>query len=379
MHTYATRRTVIASVGIATLAGCLGGGQTGDSSDGETDTTTTTDGQTQTTDQSGVGTGPPTSDARLPLPMEPSEIQDSAVSGGPPKDGIPSIDNPSFVSAEAASEWLDPGDPVFGFERGGAVKAYPQVILVLHEICNDVVGGEPVSVTYCPLTGTAMGFERGETTFGVSGRLVNNNLIMYDRGSETWWPQVLATAVPGPWNEDPAIESLQEFRVVWTTWERWSDKHPETQVLSRETGFARNYDRDPYGSYNPRRGYYSPGASPMFESLSGDDRLEPKTVVIGARTSEGAAAFEKATLAEEKLVLGEIGGTPVLATYEPELDTGYVYKNPEESQFSYRDGQVVDETDEAHAPDSLPLEPVLAFDAMWFAWSGFYPDTNLYV
>ncbi len=377
MQTFATRRAVIASVGIATLAGCLGGGQTGGSSAVGTDTTT--DGETQNADQSTVGTGPPTADEPLPLPMDPSEIQDAAVSGGPPKDGIPSIDEPSFVSAEEASNWLERGDPVFGLARGGEVKAYPQLILVLHEICNDVVDGEPVSVTYCPLTGTAMGFERGETTFGVSGRLVNNNLIMYDRSTETWWPQVLATAVPGTWNEDPPIESLQEFRVVWTTWERWSKTYPDTQVLSRETGFARNYDSDPYGSYNPREGYYSPEASPMFNSLSDDDRLQPKTVVLGARTSEGAAAFEKTTLAQEKLVPGEIGSTPVLAGYEPELDTGYVYKNPEGAQFSYRDGEVVDEAEETYAPDSLPLEPIIAFDAMWFAWSGFYPDTTLYV
>ena len=378
MHTFTTRRAVIASIGMAALAGCLGGEQTGNSPDEGSNTPT--DGQTQTTDQqSGGEIGPPTADERLPLPREPSEIQALAVSGGPPKDGIPSIDNPKFVSAEEASDWLAPGDPVFGLERGGEVKAYPQIILVWHEVCNDVVDGEPVSVTYCPLTGTAMGFERGETTFGVSGRLVNNNLIMYDRATETWWPQVLATAVPGPWNEAPSIRSLKEFRVVWTTWERWSNVHPDTRVLSRETGFARSYDDDPYGAYNPRSGYYLPEASPMFGALSDDDRLQPKTVVMGARTSDGAVAFEKGRLAEEKLIDGEIGGKPVLATYEPSLDTGYVYKNPEKEQFSHRDGRVVDETDETYAPDSLPLERVLTFDAMWFAWSGFYPDTNLYV
>ena len=100
------------------------------------------------------------------------------------------------------------------------VKAYSQSIFVLYEICNHMVDNTPVSITYCPLTGTAIGFERGETTFGVSGRLVSNNLIKHDRATEAWWPQVLATSIPKPWNEDPPNRSLQEVRVIWTTWER---------------------------------------------------------------------------------------------------------------------------------------------------------------
>jgi hypothetical protein len=325
------------------------------------------------------GSGPPTEDEQLPLPMEPSELQDKAISGGVPKDGIPSIDDPSFVSADEASTWLDPGEPVLGLKKREVVTAYPQAILVWHEICNDVVDGTPVSITYCPLTGTAMGFERGDTTFGVSGRLVNNNLILYDRATETWWPQILATSIPGDWNESPSSRSLKEFRLIWTTWERWSNTHSNTQVLSRETGFAKNYDRDPYGGYNPRSGYYSSETSPMFSPLSEDDRLQPKTVVLGTRTSNGTAAFKKRTLATKKLIHGDLGGEPVLATYDSDLDTGYIFKNPDQEQFSYRDGMVMDETGETFAPDSLPLDGILGFDAMWFAWIGFYPDTSLHV
>ncbi|WP_197431198.1 DUF3179 domain-containing protein [Halorubrum sp. CBA1125] len=310
--------------------------------------------------------------------MDPADIRELAVSGGPPKDGIPSIDDPSFVSAEQASEWLDPGDPVFGVAGSDDRKAYPQSILVHHEICNDVVDGRAVSVTYCPLTGTAMGFERGETTFGVSGRLVNNNLIMYDRATETWWPQVLSTAIPGPWNEEPPIRSLSQFRVVWTTWERWRNAHPDTAVLSRDSGFANNYEYDPYGSYNPRSGYYEPDSEPLFQSLSGNDRLEPKQVVIGTRTPAGAAAFEKSTLRERNVIQGTLGERPVVAVYEPTLDTGYVFENPEAERFEYRDGRIVDESGETYDPTALPGARLLAFDAMWFAWSGFYPETSLY-
>ena len=375
-----TRRAVLAGVGVASLAGCLGGRRSDGSADSdERSPTGSREDETEPSGGSSAGrSGPPTRDDRLPLPMDPSALRDEAVSGGPPKDGIPAIEEPKFVSVESASANLDPGDPVFGVATGTERKAYPQSILVAHEICNDVVDGTPVSVTYCPLTGTAMGFERGETTFGVSGRLVNNNLIMYDRGTETWWPQVLATAIPGPWNEEPEIRSLREFRVVWTTWERWTNEYPDTRVLSRDTGFARNYSRDPYGSYNPRTGYYAPEARPMFPALSKDGRLEPKRVVIGARTPDGAVAFGKDRLREAKLLRGELGGTPVVAAYEPTLDTGYVFRNPDEDAFEYRAGRVVDRAGNAHDPDALPLDRVLAFDAMWFAWSGFYPDTTLY-
>ena len=388
MTRYPSRRSFLATVGAASLAGCLGGRQAGGGGDGSTDTPAAdtripaeerTPRETRTPTPEPSGSPPPTADTRLTLPREPSGIEDRAVSGGPPKDGIPSIDDPTFVSADAIAGRFDPGDPVFGLARDGEVKAYPQSILVSHEICNDVVSGTPVSVTYCPLTGTAMGFERGETSFGVSGRLVNNNLIMYDRGTEAWWPQVLATSIPGRWNGDPGTNSLSEFRLVWTTWGKWTDAHPDTQVLSFDTGFAENYSRDPYGSYNPRRGYYEDDASPMFPALNTDTRLEPKRVVLGSRSAEGAVAFDKRTLRAEKLLEGELAGSPVVAAYDPELDTGYVFGNPEGRRFEYRDGRVADGSGETYAPDSLPTERHYAFDAMWFAWSGFYPETTLYV
>lgn len=357
------RRGFLAAVGAAAMAGCLG-------DDGGSVTT----GGTDTTPS-----GPPTAPAQLPLPKSPAQLSEAAVSGGPSKDGIPSIDDPKFVAARDGPADLAADDPVFGVVIGGEAKAYSQKILAYHEICNDVVGGRPVSVTYCPLTGTAIGFERGETTFGVSGRLVNNNLIMYDRATETWWPQVLSTAIPGPWNESPEPTSLRHVPVVWTTWQRWRAAYPDTRLLSRETGFARNYESDPYGSYNPREGYYEPSAQPMFRAFSEDDRLPPKAVVLGTRTSNGAAAVGKRHLREMGLVTGELGEVPILAVYDPLLDTGHFYQNPEERAFEYRDGTIDDQDGGSYEPDTLPLEPLLAFDAMWFAWVGFYPDTTLYV
>lgn len=372
------RRAFLSTIGAAATAGCLGGPQAQVPGDQSSEPTSAPNISPSGTEDSPADGGPPTAQKQLPLPLPPAAIRDQAVSGGPPKDGIPSIDDPAFESADDADDTLAPDDPVFGVARGSEVKAYPQSILVSHEICNDILDGIPVSVTYCPLTGTAMGFHRGETTFGVSGRLVNNNLIMYDRATDTWWPQVLATAVPGPWRENPEVRSLVEFRLIWTTWGRWKAAYPETQVLSRETGFARNYDRDPYGSYNPRGGYYALDTAPMFSPLSEDDRLPPKAVVIGTRTPNGAAAFRKDRLRQAKLVDGELDGTPLVAIYDATLDTGYVYRNPDDVSLEYRDGTVKTSNSESHQPSNVPLERVLAFDAMWFAWNGFYPNTSLY-
>jgi len=364
------RRQFLAAVGLSALAGCTSSGDLGSENSPTTTAASTDAGSTSIADAS-----IPTADETFPLPMEPSELESLAVSGGPPKDGIPSIDNPSFVDPEDA-DFLDSGDPVFGVALNGDVKAFPQKILVQHEIVNDRLGDLPVAVTYCPLTGTVQGFERGETTFGVSGRLINNNLIMYDRATEAWWPQILATSIPGPWNSAPETRSLREFRLVWTTWKQWRERNPETKVLSTETGFANNYGRDPYGSYNPKGGYYN-SENTLFEPLSQDDRFSKKHVVLGARTPDGAVAFDKATLLENRSITGELGETPLVAIADRRLDTGYVYLNPEELSVSF-DGESVAIDGEMYDPDTLPLARIHTFDAMWFAWNGYYPDANVY-
>ncbi|MEF8776296.1 MAG: DUF3179 domain-containing protein [Haloarculaceae archaeon] len=400
-----SRRRFLAAAGLAALAGCTGGnggdggngdggdggdggnggnGDGGDGGDGTSDPPTTAtsgaggaDSGTTSADGAGtdVSTALPLADATLPLPGAPADLRDAARSGGPPKDGIPSIDDPQFVAADAA-DYLDPGDPVFGVARDGVVKAYPQKILVWHEIVNDHLGDRPVSVTYCPLTGTVLGFERGDTTFGVSGRLLNNNLIMYDRATEAWWPQVLGTTIAGPWNGAPGQHSLRQFRLVWTTWEQWRETNPETRVLSTNTGHAKNYGRDPYGSYNPRGGYYDSGG-PLFTALNDDDRYEPKTVFLGARSPAGAVAFRKDRLREAGSLTGDLGDTPVVAVHDRRYDTGYTYRNPDGLALE-RDGEEVVVGDERHAPDEVPLDRVHTFDAMWFAWAGFYPETEVY-
>lgn len=366
-----SRRELLATASVALVgsAGCVGDAPVLGTAKRENGG----DGRQETPGSPETVNGVPLAGSQLPVENDFEELQNEIRDGGPPKDGIPSIDEPSFWDAEAADSELDDRDVVFGLVHNGEVKAYPQKVLVQHEITNDVVGDEPVAVTYCPLTATAMGFRRGETTFGVSGDLLNNNLVMYDRETDSRWPQILGTAISGEFKR----ESLQEFRLVWTRWEDWKAAHPDTAVLSTDTGYARNYNRDPYGSYVPDRAGYYIQDSTLFPRLTDDDTFPAKHIVIGARTPDGAVAFEKDALREKGLLSGTLGRTPHVAVYDPEIDTAYVYQNPDGASFSYEDGQAVAEDGTSHDPADLPLDRVYAFDAMWFAWSGFYPSTQV--
>jgi len=359
-HT-STRRRLLGAFGLAStaaLAGCVDGfgGDIGGATGGP-DTT-----------------GPPSREGPLYQPWDHETVREAVVDGGPGKDGIPSVDDPKF--APGGESELDDDEVVFGYAGAEDVKAYTQRVLVHHEVANDTLDGTPVAVTYCPLTGTAMGFERGETTFGVSGRLVNNNLVMYDRATDSRWPQMLATAVDGPL----AGDQLREFRLVWTTWGRWREAHPDTAVLTEDTGYAKRYGSDPYGNYNPTSGYYR-GGGPLFASLDGgwaETLDQPKRVVIGARTAEGAVAFDKPALREARLLDSPGDGDGdggVLAAYDPAVDSAWVYRRGDGGVTlgDEATGFVVD--GETYRAGDLPLERVHAFDAMWHAWGGFYPET----
>ena len=404
--------TALTAAGTASTAGCLGqlGGSPGDSrtdsasSSGAGDGTLQIDLGTVCTETDGPidlsGGRPPTViDGAQATPETEYAIDDIPVrddalyighdretivgnqsSGGVGHDGIPSVDEPRFLTAAEAA--LPACQRVFGVEINGDVRAYPQRILVRHEIANDVVGGHPVAVTYCPLTGTAQGFYRGGAEFGVSGLLVNSNLVMWERTFDTRWSQIAATAVEDGQviddEESPFVgRSPREFRLIWTTWGRWRDRHPETLVMSTDTGFARSYNNDPYGSYTPVSGHYAldTGRRPNFPLLTESDDGAEKQVVLGARTTDGAIAFDKRTLLEESVLTGSIGSTPVVAVADGGLATAYVYENPDELEVTTEgDGYAVD--GDVAPPGELPLEPIVAFDAMWFAWFGFYPDTE---
>ncbi|SDQ31830.1 DUF3179 domain-containing protein [Natronobacterium texcoconense] len=372
-----SRRGVLSLAAVG-IAGCLesGGSGTYDGNDGGGEAVA--NGMTATPDERALEEAPmPTRDDQLPVEYELDALRENVVRGVVPQDGIPSIDDPAFEPVGEGVDRLD-DDPVFGVVRNGEARAYPQSILTHHEIVNDVIGGEPVAVTYCPLTGTAMGFERGETEFGVSGHLLNSNLVMYDRAGENYWPQMLGTAIEG----DLEAASLAEFPVVWTTWERWRQAYPDSVVLAHDTGYARDYSDDPYGSYNPRRGYYAEDSDWLFDPLTTDDRFPPKQMFLCARPDDGPLAVSLEALREHGVYGIGRDGHDYLAAYDPDLDVGHLYRADDAEEFSFTEDDgtatVIDPDGEEQPPDDVDREQVYAYDAMWFAWAGFYPSTTVH-
>jgi len=288
------------------------------------------------------------------------------MSGGPPPDGIPSIDTPRFVSAAEAR--LDPDDMVIGYYRGGQARAYPHRIMVHHEIVNDRIDGVGVALTYCPLTATAQGFERGGSTLGVSGQLLNSNLVLFDRDSGTLFSQIAATGLRGRYEG----RTLVEVSLIWTTWDRWRARHPDTRVLGERTGHLRNYNRDPYGTYNPLGGYYRQDAT-IFPLMHSSSRHRSKDMVVGGRTTDRSAYFLMADLRRERIQRT----ASFLAVYDAGLDTGYIYLRGDATPdvTARADGryQLVDRVVSAA---ELPLERLVSVQAFHFAWHAFYPASE---
>ena len=206
------------------------------------------------------------------------------------RDCIPSIDRPKFVPA-AEADFISDSDLVLAIRIGDDARAYPIAILNYHEIVNDTIGGRPIAVTYCPLCGSGMAFDRAPggkiTEFGVSGLLRNNDLILYDRASESLWQQITGEAFAGP----QSGSRLEAVPVTLTQWSRWKTAHPQTRVLSTDTGFAKPYvDKTPYGNYDTSQRLLFP--------ISFDRRLHPKTVVHGVEIGEQAFAVTEEALIE---------------------------------------------------------------------------------
>lgn len=308
---------------------------------------------------------PPVTETGYVLGDEIEAYENAIMSGGPPKDGIPSIDEPEFVDADEAD--LDGGDRVIGFVHNGEARAYPHAILVHHEIVNDRVGGLNVAITYCPLTATAQGFERGNTTIGVSGRLLNSNMVLYDRETDSFFAQINAVGLTGPHRG----KSLVEREVVWTTWERWEAAHPDTEVLSTDTGYLRNYANDPYGSYNPVSGYYGQNET-MFPLMHDSDRHHAKEMVVGARTEDRSAYFLLEELAGDRIQRTD----SFVAVYDEDLHTGHLYRVSDDVAVTARDDGRYELDGETYRASELPLEKPISLEAFYFAWNAFFPDSE---
>jgi len=232
---------------------------------------------------------------------------DEITSGGPPKDGIPAIDRPVFVSVEEADRWLGDREPVVMVEHGGESKAYPLQILIWHEIVNDEIAGLPVSVTFCPLCNTALAFDRrfdGQVLdFGTTGMLRHSDLVMYDRQSETWWQQATGEGIVGT----HAGRQLTFVSAPLVGWKQYRKEHPDGKVLSRETGFSRDYGRNPYQRYDTR-------SEPFSQFFGGrqDGRLPAMERVVALADGDSSVAYSMSALEERPVTNDTFVGRPIV-------------------------------------------------------------------
>jgi len=307
---------------------------------------------------------------------------DKIKGGGPPKDGIPSIDNPVFTNVQG-SYFMSDSDTVVGVEINGEVKAYPIFILVWHEIVNDNLGRTPIAVTYCPLCYTNQVFERvidgQEVEFGTSGKLYNSNLLMYDRLTESYWSQALGIAVKGELSGYKL--NLIPFDVI--TWGDWKTLHPNTLVMTTDTGYIRSYSTDPYGNY-----YTEPRI--FFPVEHSDDRMHPKEIIIGFNQNNIYKAYKQNDIELNIIINDSIGETPVMlislysensrafertingVVLDFEYMDGKIFDSQTNSEWNY-DGLSISGEYEGKQLERMPIEP-----GFWFEWFAFHPQTLVY-
>lgn len=367
------RRRLLGLTAVAASAGCVSGyagDETGDQEDAPDEPVDSVPG------------------VELPVPLAELETQVS-------RDFIPSIDDPVF-----ADDWsgLDPegvDDPtlpeetaVIGVERDGGARAYPLRILDWHEIVNDDFGG-PIAVTYCVLCGSSVVVERtvdGEvTTFGVSGRLWRDDLVMYDAATDSLWSQILATAIRGP----KTGERLDVVRSTLFSWGEWRRSHPDTEVLlppPHSEAINENVGRSVYFDSK-----YSYDDESQIIGFDGEGEPDQRTLVIGVSDGEETKAYPFDIVSEREVVTDTVGDVPVVVTVPPDgtlvaydrrIDgtersaspAGERYVEIAGSRFGRSDGVAVDGPYEGRRLDRANREPPM----FWRGWSNFNPDTSVY-
>ncbi|MEE8465223.1 MAG: DUF3179 domain-containing protein [Dehalococcoidia bacterium] len=325
---------------------------------------------------------------------------DEILSGGVGRDGIPPIYNPRFETIEEVGPVMNDLEPVVTFRINGEARAYPLAILTWHEVVNDIVGGVPVAVTFCPLCNSALAFVRTlegrEFTFGVSGFLRNSDLIMWDRQTQTWWQQLTGEAIVG----ELAGHQLEIIPASIISWADFKEANPGSLVLSRDTGFDR-----PYGS-NPYAGYDRVDRPPFLFDGEEDDRLFPKERVAAFNIGEVSAAFPFPLLETERVVNYVINETDVVVFHKlgttSALDqssiifskdvgsTGVFEAELEGTLLTFRVENDVFVDDQTGSVWNIlgravegemtgkSLTPIAHGNHFWFAWAAFNPDTMIY-
>jgi hypothetical protein len=311
---------------------------------------------------------------------------DQIVTGGPPPDGIPSIDKPKFISVQEADRNLEDSELVLGLNINGDVRAYPLQIMVWHEIVNDKVGNTPVAVTYCPLCFTNQVFNRTMNDgkileFGTSGKLYNSNLVMYDRTTKSLWSQAMAQGIVGKF-AGIKLERIP-FDVIY--WKEWKQLYPESNVLSTDTGSSRPYGADPYGDY------YTNG-DVLFPVSGGDDRLGLKEIVIGFEKEGQHKAYKLQEIEDKKVINDQVNGKPVVIfslypfmvrSYDPVVEgqilefnyniKGINFVDKQTSSLWNFEGKAISGQMKGKQLTRLPFD-----EGFWFEWVAFHPETELY-
>ena len=322
------------------------------------------------------------------------------LSGGPPRDGIPSIDQPIFIDPSTAGEWLADNEPVIALEIEGEARAYPLQVLTWHEIVNDTIAGVPIVVTFCPLCNSALVFDRRHNDelleFGTSGLLRNSDLVMYDRSTESLWQQFTGEAIVG----ELAGEQLEFFSSSIVSFADFRNAFPDGIVLSRDTGFSR-----PYGN-NPYAGYDSIENTPFLFDGDMDGRLLPMTRVVTIALGDVYVAYPLRILADvgvindrqagRDLAVFHVGNTSsalganIIADGEDVGATGVFDRNLAGQLLTFQqEGETIvdDQTGSTwnifgHATGGKlagqRLTPIVHADHFWFSWAAFRPDTLIY-
>ena len=337
--------------------------------------------------------------------IPPPSINPSDIKSLLSRDSIRAIDDPSFETAELADKNLEPDERVIGVLINGEARAYPIPILSSHEIVNDIVGGEPVAITWCPLCYTALVFSRqveGQDqplTFGVSGKLLYNTLVMFDRQTDTLWSQLYGVALEGPLNGT----SLDIFPSIHTEWKVWKSQYPETLVLSKTITCEQfgcgtyadsprfNYEVDPYVSY-----YNTPREGVIDSQIPRDDFIpSAKKRVLGVRLAGKTRAYPFDIFTRQSVINDVIGGEPILIWFDPESQTGVAFIRQIDNQpltfFADSDelGTLIDRetgsrwralTGEAVSGvlQGKKLPGVFVTTAFEFGWFDYFPDSDMY-
>jgi hypothetical protein len=322
----------------------------------------------------------------------------SEISNGNPRpDGIPAIDNPVFESISDGDEWLGEDWPVMLFEWQGEVRAYPLAILIWHEIVNDVVGGEPVTLTFCPLCNATLAFRRTlpgglVLDFGTTGNLRNSDLVMYDRQTFSWWQQFTGESIVGELT-GTTLDVLPSQIVAWGDFKA---SNPDGLVLSRQTGAVRDYGSNPYP------GYDSISNSPFFPVEIGDDRLAPMERVVALELDGSYVAYPFSELRKSPVVNDEVAGQPVVIFWKPGTISTFGNNGPdtgstgafsslvEDRALSFiSKGDMFEDRETGSTWNLLgeavkgpmagkTLDRLPAGEHFWFAWVAFVPETRVW-